>query len=178
VPEPDGLVAVILVADTTTTLLACADPNLTVAPRMKPVPVMVTRVPPAAGPWAGETPVTEAGVAGCQFGISFPRVPVSTVAGPPAAGITSIVCPAGVARANRIRWPSGDHDGWYSAAESVVRRRTLPFATVSTQTSNEPERVLANAMDAPSGDHAGCTLREVPDVSGVTVPPAAGTTQI
>ena len=74
--------------------------------------------------------MTAIGATGCQLGISLPRTPVSTVAAPPAAGITSIVCPAAVARANRIRRPSGDQAGWYSAAESLVRRRTFPDESV------------------------------------------------
>jgi hypothetical protein len=43
---------------TTTTLVAAADPNVTVAPEAKFVPVMVTPVPPAAGPLLGDTLVT------------------------------------------------------------------------------------------------------------------------
>jgi hypothetical protein len=45
-----GDLHVIEVAVTTATLVAATDPNFTVAPEMKPVPVMVTGVPPAIGP--------------------------------------------------------------------------------------------------------------------------------
>ena len=48
-----GVVAVIDVLPTTFTLVAAAPPRLTVAPARKPVPVMVTEVPPAAGPAFG-----------------------------------------------------------------------------------------------------------------------------
>ena len=58
---PAGVVAVIWVALTTTTLVAAAVPKLTVAPLAKFVPVMVTIVPPAAGPIFGETLVTVGG---------------------------------------------------------------------------------------------------------------------
>ena len=40
------------------TFVAAVPPKLTVAPVAKPVPVMVTDVPPLAGPEAGEIPVT------------------------------------------------------------------------------------------------------------------------
>ena len=54
VPLPPGLVAVIWVSLTTITLLAAVPPNETlVEPMMKPVPIIVTLVPPAAGPLAG-----------------------------------------------------------------------------------------------------------------------------
>ena len=48
-----GVVAVIDVLPTTFTLVAAVPPRLTVAPARKPVPVMVTAVPPATGPAFG-----------------------------------------------------------------------------------------------------------------------------
>ncbi len=53
-----GVVAVIVVLFTTTTLVAAVPPNVTVAPEAKFVPVIVTAVPPAAGPLFGEAPLT------------------------------------------------------------------------------------------------------------------------
>ena len=47
---PAGVVAVICVLLTTTTLVAAALPNVTVAPVAKFVPVIVTAVPPAVDP--------------------------------------------------------------------------------------------------------------------------------
>ena len=58
VPEPAGLVAVIDVALFTVTPVAAVEPKATVSPDAKPVPEMVTEVPPAAGPVAGLTPDT------------------------------------------------------------------------------------------------------------------------
>jgi hypothetical protein len=55
---PAGVLAVIWVALTTTTLVAAVAPNVTVAPVAKFVPVIVTAVPPAVGPPIGETLVT------------------------------------------------------------------------------------------------------------------------
>ena len=55
---PAGVVAVIDVALTTVTFVAAVEPNFTVAPVAKFVPVIVTLVPPATGPFAGDTPVT------------------------------------------------------------------------------------------------------------------------
>ena len=58
VPEPAGEVAVILVADSTLTPVAALAPNLTVLAPVRFVPVIVTEVPPAAGPLVGSTFVT------------------------------------------------------------------------------------------------------------------------
>jgi hypothetical protein len=58
---PDGVVAVILVELTTMTFVAAVPPMVTVAPVTKPVPVMVTPVPPAKGPLPGEIDVTDGG---------------------------------------------------------------------------------------------------------------------
>jgi hypothetical protein len=57
-PAPAGVVAVIVVPFTTTTLVAAVAPNFTVAPAAKFVPVIVTAVPPAAGPLFGDTLLT------------------------------------------------------------------------------------------------------------------------
>ncbi len=58
VPVPAGEVAVIEVALLTVTLAAGAAPKLTTAARVKPVPVIVTLVPPDAGPVVGLRLVT------------------------------------------------------------------------------------------------------------------------
>jgi hypothetical protein len=55
---PAGVVAVIVVLFTTTTFVAAALPNVTVAPAAKFVPVIVTAVPPAVEPVFGETLLT------------------------------------------------------------------------------------------------------------------------
>ncbi len=55
---PAGETAVMLVPETTVTLLVLVRPKSTVAPVTNPVPVIVTVVPPATGPAAGTTPVT------------------------------------------------------------------------------------------------------------------------
>ena len=55
---PAGVVAVIDVLLTTTTLVAAILPNVTVAPVAKLVPVMVTDVPPATTPLFGLTLLT------------------------------------------------------------------------------------------------------------------------
>ena len=56
-----GLVAVICVGETTTTLLAAIVPKSTTVAPLKPTPVIVTGVPPAAGPCDGLMPVTVGG---------------------------------------------------------------------------------------------------------------------
>jgi hypothetical protein len=56
---PAGVEAVMVVLFTTTTLVAAAAPNVTVAPDAKFAPVIVTAVPPVVAPLFGETLVTE-----------------------------------------------------------------------------------------------------------------------
>ena len=58
VPEPLGEVTVIDVPELTTTDVPAVPPKLTVEPVTKPVPVMVTEVPPAVGPAVGLMDVT------------------------------------------------------------------------------------------------------------------------
>ena len=58
VPVPAGEVAVIEVAELTVKLVAAVAPNVTAVVPLNPVPVMVTDVPPAAGPDVGEIEVT------------------------------------------------------------------------------------------------------------------------
>ncbi len=53
-----GATAVIETPELTVTLVAATLPKLTVAPEAKPVPVMVTDVPPAVEPLVGLTAVT------------------------------------------------------------------------------------------------------------------------
>jgi len=59
-----GVVAVIEVAVATATPVAGAPPIETVAPAVKPVPVIVTLSPPAVGPEPGAIPVTAGAAAG------------------------------------------------------------------------------------------------------------------
>ena len=58
VPEPAGEVAVTCVADSALSAVALAAPNLTSLAPVRFVPVIVTVLPPAAGPLVGSTFVT------------------------------------------------------------------------------------------------------------------------
>jgi len=58
---PAGVVAVMLVLLTTTTLVAAVLPNVTVAPVAKFVPVIVTAVPPVSAPLFGLALLTVGG---------------------------------------------------------------------------------------------------------------------
>ena len=58
---PAGVVAVMVVLLTTVTLVAAVEPNVTVAPAAKFVPVMVTTVPPEVDPLFGLMLVTVGG---------------------------------------------------------------------------------------------------------------------
>jgi hypothetical protein len=55
---PAGTAAVSWVLEVKWTDVAAAPPKLTVAPLVKPVPVIVTELPPETGPASGVTPVT------------------------------------------------------------------------------------------------------------------------
>jgi hypothetical protein len=65
------VVAVIEVLLTTTTFVAAALPNVTVAPAAKFVPVMVTAVPPAVDPLFGDTLVTVGTGAGVATNVTI-----------------------------------------------------------------------------------------------------------
>ena len=56
--EPGGEVVVIVLALTTVNGVAGVTPKVTAVAPVKPVPVIVTEVPPASGPAAGEMPLT------------------------------------------------------------------------------------------------------------------------
>ena len=56
--EPAGAVAVILLVALTVNEVAAVEPKFTVETLVKPVPVMVTVVPPADGPALGLTEVS------------------------------------------------------------------------------------------------------------------------
>ena len=57
-PDPAGATAVMEVAELTTTPDAAFTPNFTTVAPVKLVPVMITDVPPAAGPLVELKPVT------------------------------------------------------------------------------------------------------------------------
>src|SRR5262245_21375641 len=92
-----GVVAVIAVL-LTTAAVADVPPKLTVAPLAKAAPVIVTGVPPAAGPDAGATPVTESdatyakpplSVAACVSGL----VTVTSTVPSACAGVVAVIVP-------------------------------------------------------------------------------------
>ena len=58
VPVPAGATAVICVAESTVNEVAAVPPNFTAVAPVKLLPVMVTGMPPAAGPLFGEIEVT------------------------------------------------------------------------------------------------------------------------
>ena len=58
VPMPGGAVATILLADDSENDAAAVVPNLTALAPLKTLPVIVTLVPPTAGPLVGLRPLT------------------------------------------------------------------------------------------------------------------------
>ena len=96
-PLPAAVTAVIWVAELTTKLAAAVPPNWTAVAPVKPVPVMTTLVPPAAGPDVGASPVT----VGAGTKVKVPtEVPVPfgvvtlTVTEPAPAAVTAVICVA------------------------------------------------------------------------------------
>jgi hypothetical protein len=92
---PAGVVAVIWVALTTTTLVAAVAPNVTVAPVAKFVPVIVTAVPPAIGPLFGDTLVTvgKAAYVNAEARLALwpPTVTVTVTAPALPAGVVAVI---------------------------------------------------------------------------------------
>src|SRR5689334_23225347 len=68
--------AVMTLSDSSLKLAASFAPNLTPVAPVKPLPLMVTVVPPPLGPWSGETFSTTGadGAAGQPFGLPWPWV--------------------------------------------------------------------------------------------------------
>ena len=85
--------AVIVVALTTVNPVAALAPNFTAVAPVKLVPVIVTELPPAAGPWVGFSAVTVGAVDDRVIGDSLPVPAVGLV---PAGVVTvmSTVVPA------------------------------------------------------------------------------------
>ena len=92
VPAPAGLVTVICVPESAVTV-AVARPKLTRVAPERPVPVMVTLVPPAGDPPAGHTPVT-AGSNECEPAEAHAGGAAEAGAGDGGAG-TARGCPPG-----------------------------------------------------------------------------------
>src|SRR5438309_2383137 len=85
-----------LVALTTTTVVAAAPPTVTVAPATKPVPVRVTAVPPAVGPLLGAIDISVGGATYVNPAASVALWPselvITTAAGPALpAGVLAVM---------------------------------------------------------------------------------------
>ncbi|CAB4947781.1 unannotated protein [freshwater metagenome] len=89
--EPYGVVQVMVVSETTTTLLQVKPSMVTVAPLRKPVPVSVTGVPPDLGPDIGDIAVSVGAPNHCQTFTPYgPEVvPYPTVHTSPEEGATT-----------------------------------------------------------------------------------------
>ena len=89
VPDPDGEVAVIDVAELTVTPVPAFAPKATVSPAAKFVPVMVTAVPPAAAPEAGETPLTVGAGGGVPLHVTITGAEFAWMFTPPELSISA-----------------------------------------------------------------------------------------
>jgi hypothetical protein len=91
-PLPAGLTTVTELALTTVTLVAGAVPKRTAVAPVKPVPMIATEVPPAAGPDVGLRPVTVGPYANVSAGGLAGDVPLAAVTvtstAPVPAGLT------------------------------------------------------------------------------------------
>ena len=97
---PAGLTAVSCVAETMTTLVAGVAPKSTAVAVLKPVPVIVTEVPPASEPAAGLTPVTVGAAMAVNWSaaevVETPPGLVTVMSTVPAgtAGLAAVICVA------------------------------------------------------------------------------------
>src|ERR1700737_4266403 len=100
VPEPAAEVAVICVAPSTVKLDAALAPNLTAVAFVKFVPMIVTDVPPEAGPDGGRTAETAGGGEGARYVnwsaalVALVPLGVVTVTStvPEPAGAVAVIC--------------------------------------------------------------------------------------
>src|SRR5438034_271734 len=100
VPVPGGLVTVICVLESAVMAAAAAPKRAPVAPA-RPVPVMVTVLPPAVLPLAGDTPVTAGSVTGPEDADPEKRMPRTV----PAIATTMAAAMAALALLEcRSRW--------------------------------------------------------------------------
>ena len=74
---PGGATAVIWVSESTRNVDAATEPNLTPVAPMKPVPVITTSFPPAAGPVFGNSPDTREGLTPWQW-LTLPAISVAS----------------------------------------------------------------------------------------------------
>src|ERR1035438_3861709 len=135
---PAGVVAVICVPLTTTTLLATVLPNVTVAPAAKFAPVIVTAVPPDVVPLFGLTLVTVS--AGPD---TAANVTICMTHGPEDVSVAvALLLPVALATLSSARSPSGE----------VITRDVNPFpaapvvvATISAPKTNSLATVVVAA---------------------------------
>jgi hypothetical protein len=101
---PAGVVAVIVVAFTTTTFVAAVPPNVIPAPLAKFVPVIVTPVPPPVDPLLGDTPVTVG-----TGPVAAENVTICITHGPAPLNVAvALLLPAVVTTLSSAIFPSGD----------------------------------------------------------------------
>jgi hypothetical protein len=138
---PAGVVAVIVVLFTTATFVAAVEPNVTVAPETKFVPVIVTDVPPEFDPLFGLTPVTVGAGAKVNPLARLPLNPPELVT----VTVTAPAVPAGVVAVIEVLLTTVT---FVAAAE--------PNATVSPETKLVP--VIVTAVPPASAPPFGDTL--------------------
>jgi hypothetical protein len=101
VPVPAGVVAMIAVALATVNELAAVPPNLTAVAPVRLVPVIVTLLPPAAGPDDGDTPVTVGAGVGATY-VNWSALEVALV--PPGVLTVTSTVPALCAGLVAVIW--------------------------------------------------------------------------
>lgn len=143
---PAGVVAVIVVVFVTEKLAAFTPPKVTAEMLVKPVPVIVTLVPPAAGPEAGETLVTVGAAASAGAGLA------------PSARQTTT-------SAARRRWaphatsciPCRRGDRTYGRLRERARTTTKPVVTITNAPPRAPSAMTSGEMP-PRAVPAGAVL--------------------
>src|SRR5262249_39370049 len=160
VPVPGGDTAVIELGELTVKLVALAEPKLTAVAPLSSLPVIVTEVPPAAGPALGLVPLTAGEAAVKTQAAPSP----SRSQGPPISAVL----------------PFADSDKpWPKAPEPCS---SLPVSFEPCCVQDEPERVNTQAAPAtllsegppisatePSAESAAPTPKRPPRVSSLPV---------
>jgi hypothetical protein len=140
VPVPAGAVAVMEVAEFTVKPVAGAAPKVTAVAAVKLVPVIVTEVPPAAGPEVGDIDVT----AGWAIYVNWSAAPVALVP-PDVVTVTSTV-----------PLPAGDGAVMEVAEFTVKLKAAVPPKCTAVAPEN-PVPVTVTEVPPATGPEVGAT---------------------
>src|SRR5208282_65100 len=144
--DPAGETTVISDSESTFTSVAATEPNLTTAPAMKPLPLIVTEVPPTAGPFFGDSPVTVGAFGGGGGGATYVNSSAGLVALVP-SGVVTVTCTVPV--------PAGEVAVIDVAESAVTVAAAEPNLTAVAPASPIP--LMVTVVPPDSGPVSGLT---------------------